>query len=68
MISAIDNNKNQYYERIQAVRLFEEPPAERKFGALLTYGREHKVQQGEFNLLHPDIQDGRKAQAFDFVA
>lgn len=93
MISAIDNYKNQYYERVNAVQFQTErgyPPqfqqdllnktsavfvtheteraAERKFGSLLSYGRTNTAQQSEFNLLHPDISGGQKAQAFDFVA
>lgn len=93
MISAIDNYKNQYYERVNAVQFQAERgypaefqqdllnktsaefpmygttnPADRKFGSLLSYGRNNATQQGEFNLLHPDISGGKKAQAFDFVA
>ena len=93
MISAIDNNKNRYYERVQAVQFqtergypaefqqdllnktsatfgsYEsERSAERKFGSLLSYGRTNTANQGKFSLLHPDISDGKKAQAFDFVA
>lgn len=93
MISAIDNYKNQYYERVNAVQLrpdrgyssefqqdllnktsaeFQmygtERPADRRFGSLLSYGRKDSAQHGEFNLLHPDISGGKKAQAFDFVA
>jgi len=93
MISAVNNDANRYYERVQAVQFqaergygtefqqdllnktsseFQmygtERPAERKFGSLLSYGRNTSTQQGEFNLLHPDITDGKKAQAFDFVA
>ena len=45
-----------------------ERPAESKFGSLLSYGRNTNLQQAEFNLLHPDISGGKKAQAFDFVA
>ena len=92
MISAVNNDTNRYYERVQAVQFraergygaeFQqdllnktsavfgtnepERPAERKFGSLLSYGR-NTIQQGEFNLLHPDISDGKKAQSFDFVA
>ena len=94
MISAIDNYKNQYYERVNAVQFqaergyppefqqdllnktsaeFQmygtERPAERKFGSLLSYGRNNDaVKNGKFNLLHPDISGGKEAQAFDFVA
>ena len=93
MISAVNNDTNRYYERVQAVQFqtergygaefqqdllnktsaafgsYEpERPAERKFGSLLSYGRNTTTQQGEFNLLHPDITGGKKAQNFDFVA
>ena len=93
MISAVNNDANRYYERVQAVQFQTErgyPPqfqqdllnktsaafgtnetermADRKFGSLLSYGRTNTLQQSEFNLLHPDISGGKKAQAFDFVA
>lgn len=93
MISAVNNDANRYYERVQAVQFQAERGfsaefqqdllnktsaefqmygtehlAEHKFGSLLSYGRNVAVEHGEFNLLHPDITDDKKAQAFDFVA
>jgi len=98
MISAIDNNKNQYYEKVGAVqfqaqrgysaefqkdlqRRTEEPTSprdaqriERTFGSLLTYGRSNAKNadgtkdRSEFNLLHPNVKDDKRAQKFDFVA
>lgn len=64
MISAIDNNKNQYYERVGAVNLQTQrgyPPeflqdlqkktdtrVDKTFGSLLTYGRSNTKSANPF--------------------
>ena len=99
MISAVDNNKNQYYEKVGAVQfqaqrgysaafqndLFKRmEELSRPFDAgrvekvnFLTYGKgnaknvnpfEEAFQNGDYNLMHPNVKNENKAQKFDFIA